>query len=400
MELDKKILKELIKKYENSKSYEIIDNNRNIFLSTIKDKIFNNYFSTESYLYRDEYLDAINKLQENNLIKAIYDKESGLLKKVILNKDNINKSYEYLGLTPKRTLVLNNISALKEELLKYNINSVVYTYLKNMINLLENNKPHISYFEKIEEIFELSNIINSIENNTDEILLRNFSKKVTKNSKTIERKTSQIFRIFKEFSNYDFNSIDELLNYFNIVKNNSYSYIKNGIIFEINGEVIDLDKLSIDFSLSYKAIKELNIINITKKKVITIENLTTFNYYNDNDSIIIYLGGFHNSVKRLLIEKINNFNINLEWYHFGDIDCGGFEIFFDLVNKTSIAFKPLYMDIDTLKKYKDDCLPLTENDKKRLTLLLKNKENNFFTDVIEYMLENNYKLEQESIEFY
>jgi hypothetical protein len=51
------------------------------------------------------------------------------------------------------------------------------------------------------------------------------------------------------------------------------------------------------------------------------------------------------------------------------------------------------MDIKTLKKYSGYTKKLTSNDKKRLKNLLDSE----FKDVAEYMLENNYKLEQEVV---
>ena len=143
---------------------------------------------------------------------------------------------------------------------------------------------------------------------------------------------------------------------------------------------------------------KMEVITLSKSKVVTVENLTSFYTFKDDEAIILYLGGFHNSAKRELIKKIYNFNPNLEFYHTGDIDCGGFEILIDLRNKTGINFKPLLMGIEQLQKYKSECQTLTDNDRKRLTELLCNPKADEFKEVIEHMLSFDIKLEQESIE--
>ena len=77
-----------------------------------------------------------------------------------------------------------------------------------------------------------------------------------------------------------------------------------------------------------------------------------------------------------------------------DIDAGGFYILEHLINKTGIDFKPYNMDIHVLEKYKKYWIPLTENDKTRLKIFL--SKNSDYNEVIEFMLCNNCKLEQES----
>ena len=85
----------------------------------------------------------------------------------------------------------------------------------------------------------------------------------------------------------------------------AYAYIKKGVVLKINEQVIDLDKLATDLALSDNAIDEMNILQVNASKVYTIENLTTYHYFNDNDSIVIYLGGYHNHTKRNFLKKLH-----------------------------------------------------------------------------------------------
>lgn len=133
--------------------------------------------------------------------------------------------------------------------------------------------------------------------------------------------------------------------------------------------------------------------------MITIENLTTFFGWAEEDSIIIYLGGYHNTVRRKLLQSIHQHMPTAQYLHFGDIDVGGFEIYEDLCRKTQITFKPYHMGIEELKTYAQYAKKLTVNDRKRLDELIeKCTENCEYRDVLAYMKEKGIKLEQECVQ--
>ena len=163
----------------------------------------------------------------------------------------------------------------------------------------------------------------------------------------------------------------------------------------ISGQNLDIGKLKGDIGLSSKILDDIEDIHVSASKVVTIENLTTFHSYTDEDAFVIYLGGYHNSIRRKMIRMLYENNPDIMYYHCGDIDAGGFYILLDLRKKTGIPFEALKMDVPTIIKYKNYTRKLTENDRTRL-LNLKDSE---FSEVIAYMLENNCKLEQEALTF-
>lgn len=147
--------------------------------------------------------------------------------------------------------------------------------------------------------------------------------------------------------------------------------------------------------ISGEDILQLRFTNLDRiKKVITIENLTSFFRYYEKECLIIYLGGYHNSVRRNLLKMVYEGIPEAEYLHFGDIDAGGFSILLDLRKKTGIPFAAYHMDLDTLKKYRQYGKKLSESDRNRLEKLSNQGE---FRETIKYMLEENAKLEQECI---
>ena len=138
------------------------------------------------------------------------------------------------------------------------------------------------------------------------------------------------------------------------------------------------------------------------KRVVTIENLTSFHRFREPDTLAIYLGGYHNRIKRRFLRKLyDSFTDagakSITYAHFGDLDCGGFRIWKDLREKTDIPFQTLKMDEETYRRYLAFGRPLTENDRAALKHMA---EDPFFSEqkeLFRMMLEEGLKLEQECV---
>ena len=123
---------------------------------------------------------------------------------------------------------------------------------------------------------------------------------------------------------------------------------------------------------------------------------STYLRYHHSDKVVFYLGGYANRFQRDFIKKIYKDNPDINYEHFGDIDAGGLWIHHNLCEITGVKFKMIYMSINELNNphYKSCIHELTENDVLRLQKLCEIDE---YKKVVEYMLENNLKLEQEII---
>lgn len=388
----KKVLNKLLDKYERSKiSKGGTVNNSSIVLKST-DQLFEKYFSNEAYKYKDSIEFSLKELENLCLIftkRDLYEE----IDKVILNIDKVNIAYQSINRNNPELLKSKIFSYLKKTTFK---SQIIIMFTNYIINLIESHKSTKSYFKDLGELINIIDAIEVIETLEEDILKRTLSIKLYKNSKKFEKLESKICKIYREFSEIDDLPKDDILRIKHIVNNPSFSYIKGDAQIKINDQLIDLKKLNVELSLSENAVKNLEIKSINNKKILTVENLTTFTEINSKEYLILYIGGFHNTIKRELIRKIYCYNQNLEFYHFGDIDAGGFLIHEDLESKTSIKFTPLYMNIDILKKYKNEWLSLTKNDVLRLKKI--KERNSIFKEAINFMLENNCKLEQESID--
>ncbi len=128
-----------------------------------------------------------------------------------------------------------------------------------------------------------------------------------------------------------------------------------------------------------------------------MENLTTYHDENKKEAVYIYLGGYHNKSKKELLEKIYKDNKSCEYLHEGDIDIYGFLILENLKEKTGIPFKPLLMDVNTLKRFYESGI-YKELNVSDIRMIEKNRENlKEYSEVLDFMLLNNCKVEQESL---
>ena len=169
------------------------------------------------------------------------------------------------------------------------------------------------------------------------------------------------------------------------------------MIISFENSTIYVSELPDGIALSNASLKRIKNIKVLTKAVITVENLTTYHDENKKEAVYIYLGGYHNKSKKELLEKIYKDNKSCEYLHEGDIDIYGFLILENLKERTGIPFKSLLMDINTLKRFYEAGI-YKELNISDIRMIEKNRENlKEYSDVLDFMLLNNCKVEQESL---
>lgn len=384
------VLNELIDKYENSKLSKQ-GSRRNISISIKSNhQVLANYWAEDSYLFKDQITMSMNRLEKMNYVRVKKNRDDEI-EMISLCLDSVSDVYRFINRNNPDEQRSKYIDYLKSYQTK---NLVIEKFITKMIERLTSYQSVQSYFENLENLEIYIKAIESMSLIEEETLIRNFSKMVFNDSKQFEKIENKVTKIIRDFANENFENQDEILSSYNLIKTPTFIYIKGGLIIKVNNQIIDLSDYGHEIALSSNALVDFEVISVTVQKVVTIENLTTFVAFGNKDYIAIYLGGFHNTVKRDLITKINNFNPTLEFYHFGDIDAGGLMILEDLVLKTTIEFKPYLMNEEILRKYQSNWMVITETDKKRLSKMIDGR----FSSLIKFMIRNNCKLEQEAIQ--
>ena len=383
---EKRVINKLLDKYEKSKTF-IGSNKVNQTFSIKVGKVFPKYMDDANYEVFATINDAVDVLVRQGLVHAKAD-TARVYDQVDLALDNLDKAYLYIGRIPKRRTndaVLSLIEGYKDK------NHILGQYYKAQYERIQLNKS-IQFFNN--DLQELENILIAayeLLQVETETFMRDFSVRVFKDSKKFELIASKVINLLFEFG--EFPEKDQVLGSLNIIKNPTYVNFKGAGKIRISGQEIDLTSLNGDIAISSAMIGDIDEIKVVGRGVISIENLTSFHSFNHRDMFAVYLGGYHNTVRREFIKKVAQQNPAKEFYHFGDIDAGGFYILEHLKAGTGVGFKPYKMDLETLKAHSQYTIRLTENDQIRLGRLVGGP----YDVVVGYMLENNCKLEQEAI---
>lgn len=388
--IELKVLNELLDLYEKSKTFLGENKNHQTFKITVS-KLFPKYEDDSEFELYKEINQNLDSLQKRGFI-TIKAERSGKIRSASLEENAIEQIYKYIKRIPKADTnnrlkeLWNNYQKLPEESFL-----PLLEYIKEQQMRISANKAIQFFDENFVDYEGLLNAVKAVLSNQHEIFIREFSVKLFNNSKRLEAIENPVRSLLYKYGEYD--DKETVLEEHNIIKTPTYVMVKGKGILHC-GETIDLSKIKGDIGLSTETLKDLSSIELNGANVITIENLTNFHKYQSSNELVIYLGGFHNSIKRDFIKLVKKCNPGAVFKHFGDIDAGGFYILEHLKKKTGINFIPYNMDVATLEKYKEHWMKLTENDKNRLLSI--NENTTCYKDSIDYMLKNNCKLEQES----
>lgn len=336
---------------------------------------------------------AIEKIVREGLAEAYYD-DTGKYFKIKLLVSQIDKIYRILRKKPIPFLC----EKMRSTLMKVDSqgNQLIINFCKEQIKLLAEFKklPYEIGYDN-ERLVKVIRTLKAIMDLKQETYIRNFSTALFKDSKEFQKTMRNTVQNIL----YDYSDVivekERILEMYNLFDNPTYVMIKGNVELKIGTTQIIISEILGGIAIPNAALKDIHNCKICKDKLITVENLTTFHDTDEEEGVIIYLGGFHNESKQRLLELIYSQNKDIRYFHKGDLDVYGFAILENLKDKTAIPFEPLDMDIETLKKfylcglYKN----LTAADKKAM----KSSKLSRYKDVFDFMVLNNCKVEQESL---
>lgn len=397
----KEILKKLVNKYERVYAPEK-ELKRSIAIK-FTHKEFPKYFNTSTDDY-EKYNSSCVKLEDSNIIDIKWkDNIKGhIVEKVTLNMDHVKQAYEILDERPVEDNKAELLTILGEY---FGGHEIVDKFLEYLIERIKQNKPVKQYMDisDLKDIRRLFAGCIGVLNNNQECYIRVLSSRIYKDTKILELYERRISKVIKDFGSeneYIKNYDDSIFELYNIFKNPRQVRIKGRIGIVKSDKKIDLGIFEDGLGIGSNDLEGIKfIINKSIKRVVTVENLTTFNTFECKDAIVVYTCGFNSSRTINLLKSIYRSYPDIEYLHWGDIDCGGFKIFNHQKQAAGINFKPLYMDVDTYNKFKDSGKPLTSTDVDTLKRLSSDNSYSEFKDVINEMLINMKKIEQESIVF-
>lgn len=395
--IQKDALNMLLDVYENSVTYKG-QNIKNQSFAIKPEKIFYEY--NGDYTDQDEvnqFNREMQSLMEFEFVILDYERGIPVISKIKLNTNSINEIYSVLK---REDITVKRNREIKMYTQYMGVHDIMDAFCKSQVERLNDYKD-AKYTSDI--AINILKLLKYVLGNNSDIMERELSVAVLGDTKLFEKSYKlRICSIIEEYGELelDLSVLDKkekekaILEEYQVFSNPSYIFLKGNVdIHYVDGNSISVTPDN-PIAILSEAIVRIEMIKVNSNRIVTVENLTSYNRINDNKSTFIYLSGYHNTAKQRFLKKIAENNSGVSWFHFGDIDPDGYYILKNLIEKTGISFVPLYMDVQQLINCKQYCKPLEKNDMVKANSLLKF---HFYDEVMEFMLANNCKLEQEII---
>ncbi|MBE3587072.1 MAG: hypothetical protein IMW93_00690 [Thermoanaerobacteraceae bacterium] len=416
MDYDRFILETLLDKYERSVLARGSGGSRRIWLRFNRRNV-PVYFDDTTARHKEEFNSAALSLAQRGLIHIRWVKfeENNLIEKVALNTERLADVYAWLKRRP-REQELHELARLARHYARDAAPWARQFFHAVAARLEEWESP--GYFNPRDKKHaqQLFKVIRAISVLGEEVPRRIFSLRVLGHSKALDGLAGTVARIIRDFhpdwaeargqkGEPGAGEVKQVLAEMGVVDNPQHIYLSGGLEFAVDGYTVRVGQFSPDLGLPAEMVDRITIKKIAADYIITIENLTSFYQFikTCRDSFLaIYLGGYHNAVRRRFLSRLRDFLVRngrmVPFYHWGDLDYGGFSIFVHLQKRCLPELQPLYMDVSTLERYRRFALPFTPAYGRRLRQLLEDMDYRVFHPLIEKMLQEGVRLEQECIE--
>ena len=392
------ILDGLLKKYNNRYAKNITTNRRII----LKPKeVYKDYDRNNADILEKQGInEAVTVLTDMGFVTADYLKFSDDIEKIYFSEEKLNAVYEYLkeeyGVVPQSI-----ISKQVHEIVNKYIctEKIVQHYCESILAQVEDPRC-VLVPEKIEANLKMFSFL---EKNKENLYVREVSMLVYGDSKWFENNNYEeictFLRTATGRTKEEGERNDNILSFFYVTPAEQEIFIKGNWIIELEQYALDISKLQGGIAIASSDVRRIKSISVNAESVMTIENKTSFQRLRNGKFAMTYLGGFANRDQIEFLKKVISDNPNIKYYHFGDIDIGGFLIHKHLCRETSKSFEMYCMGIEQLCDIRfSHCLrELTDNDMNRIGTLM---GEDLYNEVLKYMKENNVKLEQEIVSYY
>lgn len=405
------ILAALLAKYE--KSSHLLEpgkSHRRVMLNIDKanNKDFPQY-NFENAAVRDAYNSAAKELEAKQLISIEWLDMLPRMQKLILNLDNVDAAYDFLGRLHPQKRAAEFCKQVHTALEHVNIDWIKCWQQ----DVLDKAAKKYSLPDKWDEYGELLLRVfqeyAQLQGGT--ITMRAFSIKCFHDSKRFEREFKD--RLLKISARYDEklqvllqDSNEEQLSwraqlaYLGIYARPELYELSGRVTFTFAGEKLNLGAVYPQgLALPDKVAACFTAVDLSGiERIIFIENKTNYDEFLQTEiqqtDLVIYHGGMLNGVKRKFFARIAA-SANCKVLHWSDIDLGGMEMFAQL-HEIIPQLKPWRMDIAAVEKYHQQGLTRPAAYWQKLDRLLSEHKYPEFEEVIHLLLKYKVTIEQES----
>jgi DNA-binding transcriptional ArsR family regulator len=375
-------------------------------------------YNIEDTLGRQTINRALSRLADKNLVYLRWMKgqENFIIAQVSLNTDTaeaIDAAYLFLGRKPKKTMA-GEISREAEELLETIQSPWMRRFLEeNQALLSRRGAPGGQIPGDKAERQNLFRALRFIDEQAEksEILERVFSVRCFGNSKTFETSVKKrLLDIIRRYSDCeDDSTAEELLAFAGIVRYPEGFEFRGPLVIHFEapphspGAARGLDFSPLRYGASFSS-PDFKRGRLTLPpgltRLLSIENKANYVSYlrqnPDETELVVYHGGQFSPARGAFFRALAAaMPVGCLWYHWGDIDYGGFSMLSRLRREVHPEVRPYRMDARELVKYAGRAMAVTKTYAAKLLTLSRDETLADCRPCIKYMLDNAVRLEQE-----
>ena len=409
-EIEQKLITALLNKYERSSFFRTgaVPTKRILLKLYENGKCEFSDYNIENSEQRIRVNECIQALAQKGFVRFEWMKgeENHIMSKVWLNIEDLQNVYRFVHRQPQRDF-LSNVEAELTECMESIRLHWIKDYLKDTCGYIQQNrKLHALVPENAQDRKSLLQALRYIDANKDnELLKRVFSVRCFGDSKHFERVVEKrLLRILKKYLDCDDQTTDEqLLNQIGIVKYPEQFEFCGPVSLNFpDGKHLDFSNLS-GGSTIYGQDMVAAQIALSKgvRCILSIENKANyFDYiskHRKSDELVIYHGGQYSPSKQIFLQAVARASEQLPWYHWGDIDYGGFSMLARLRREINSSIQPYRMNKQELITFAALTTSFSSEYSQKLHELTAKAELRDCSECLTYMQERCVRLEQEAL---
>jgi hypothetical protein len=351
---------------------------------------------------------AVLAISEKGLVSYQWMKgeENHIISKVWLNFENLLMAYEFVGRKSKSDTIDDVCLEILDVL--DNVNAEwARQYFQDLFDMISRKRDIGNRLPEDKNVREeLFRAIQFIDGMGDcELLERVFSLQCFGDSKKFERTVkSRLLSVLRKYLDSDEDTKDEdLLKQVGIVKYPEQFEFCGNATLSFEHSMVDFSCLHYGSSVCLPDLVRGNFVIAPEvDHILSIENRANYIDYiykrkTDNELVIYHGGQYSPSKKKFLQEVAKAISVDCCWFHWGDIDYGGFSMLARLRREIKEDVTPYRMNEQELNKYDNLAAHITHIYSEKLKCLMLRPELKDCLECIDYMVKNGKKLEQEAM---
>ena len=356
-------------------------------------------YDIDNHFVRSDINETVIAMKVEGLIDFEWfrGEENHIIKRLWLNVERIDSAYHAADRRSAKAVAFAVIRELEREIDTVSTEWMIAYYSETKEYIQEKIQLGSRISADGNERRNLFHMLRFIDGNSlTSLTERVFSEKCFGDSKFFETKMkSTLLSIMRKYISREMNDA-ELLQSIGISRYPEPLEMRGNTL--VNGN--NMNALKGGFCIYSNDIEVANIlIPDNVERILTIENRANFfAYQKAEDELVIFHGGQYSPAKKRLFEKIAAaMPENCIWYHWGDIDLGGFSMLLRLRKEIMPSIQPYRMSKNELIAFQSFTQSFSKEYAEKLRKLSEQEQLSDCRVCINYMLEHHIKLEQEAM---